>query len=247
MIQSETQVGWQDYLAIVLRRRWVFLIPCGLIVAVAMTVGLFLPKVYRAETLLLVENQQVINPLMQGLAVSTPVSERLRTLREELLSWTSLSRLTHELKMNEHAKSPLAFERLIKRLQRDIYVILRGRDVIGIAYEDQDPKLAQTLVNTITGIYMKRHTESQTAEAETAISFLENEMAVYKTKLEESERALREFKELYVMQMPVANKLNDQVVELEVVLAQMLVENTEEHHRAPDPQPHRGTQANAQR
>ncbi|MDP3722645.1 MAG: GNVR domain-containing protein, partial [Candidatus Omnitrophota bacterium] len=115
------------------------------------------------------------------------------------------------------------------RLQQKIGVGMRGRDLVSIAYEDRDPEMTQRLVNTITNIYMERNAESQTAEAQTAIGFIEDEMAVYKKKLEESELALREFKELYVMQMPVANQLNDQVVELEVLLAQMLVENTEEH------------------
>lgn len=229
MLQSETPIGWQDYVAIIVRRRWFFTVPCVTIVVVSLLVGLVLPKVYRAETVLLVQDKQIINPLIQGLAVSTPIAERLRVLREELLSWTSLSRLVHELQLDTHAKAALEFERLIKRLQRTIDVRMRGRDLIAIAYEDRDPKRAQTLVNTITHIYMERNIESQSGEAETAISFLENEMMVYEKKLEDSERALREFKELYAMQMPVATQLNQQIIQLEVTLAQLLIENTEEH------------------
>lgn len=229
MMQSETHIGWQDYLAIVFRRRLFFTVPCAAVVVITLIVGLFLPKIYRSETVLLIEDQKVINPLMQGLAISTPVADRLRTLREELLSWTSLSRLAHELGMDRQAQQPILFEKMIKRLQQKIGVGMRGRDLVSIAYEDRDPEMTQRLVNTITNIYMERNAESQTAEAQTAIGFIEDEMAVYKRKLEESELALREFKELYVMQMPVANQLNDQVVELEVLLAQMLVENTEEH------------------
>jgi len=76
---------------------------------------------------------------------------------------------------------------------------------------------------------MERNVESQNSETETAISVIEGEMAVYKKELEDSERALREFKELYVMQMPVATQLNQQTIDLEVSLAQLLVENTEAH------------------
>ena len=229
MLTTETQIGWQDYLAIIVRRRWFFIIPCAAIVGISMVVGLVLPKVYRAETILLVQEQGVMNPLIQGLAVSTPVGERLRTLREELLGWTSLSRLIDELKLHRQAKSLMAFETLVKRLQRDIAVGMRGGNLIVIAFEDRDPKLAQTLVNTITSIYMARNSESQTAEAKSAIGFIESEMAVYKKKLEDAERALREFKELYVTQMPVATQLNEQIVQMEVSVARLLVDNTEEH------------------
>ena len=229
MLQSEMQIGWQDYLAVVLRRRWFFLIPAVIVVTGALISGLFLPRIYRAETVMLIEDQGVMNPLIQGLAVSTPVEYRMRTLREELLGWTSLSRLVHELSMDQHAQSPLAFEQLIKGLQDQVKVRMRGQNLIVISYEHESPKLAQTLVNTITHIYMDRNVESQTKEAGTAINFIESEMAVYKKKLEDSEHALRDFKELYAMQMPVANQVNDQIVELEVALARMLVENTEAH------------------
>lgn len=229
MVPPATQIGWQDYVAIILRRRWFFIIPCVATVVVASVVGLFLPKIYRAETILLIQDRQVINPLIQGLAVSTPIGERVRILREELLSWSSLGRLVDHLRLDPQAHNPVAYEQLIKRLQKTINVQLRGRELILISYEDHDPKLAQALVNTLTDIYMKRHVESQTAEAGTAISFLESEIGVYQKTLEDAERALREFQELYVMQMPVATQLNQQVIDLEVRLAQLLVENTERH------------------
>lgn len=231
MISTDTQVGigWQDYLAIILRRRLHFAIPCAVITVIALISGLFMEKIYRAETVLLVQDQNVANPLISGMAVSTPVGERLRTLREEILSWTSLSRLVNELGLDKNAKNPSSFEALIKRMQTDINVRMRGNNLISVSFEDPDPKLAQKLVNTITTIYVDRNVQSQNAETETAISVIESEMAVYKKKLEDSERALREFKELYVLQMPVATQLNEQVTELEVSLAQLLVENTDQH------------------
>lgn len=229
MLQTETQIGWQDYLSIVLRRRWFFAIPCVTVIFIALITGLSMEKIYRAETVLMVQDQNVVNPLIQGLAVSTPVSERLRTLREELLSWSSLSRLVTELSLDKNAKSAPAFEGLIRRLQRDISVRMRGNNLITIGYEDRNPKLAQSLVNAITKIYVERNVESQSAETETAIDVIETEMLVYKNKLEEAEHALREFKELYVLQMPVATELNEQIIDLEVQLARLLVENTEAH------------------
>lgn len=229
MINTEAQIGWQDYLAIILRRRWFFAIPCSILVSGSLVAGLFMQKIYRAETILMVQEQNVANPLIQGLAVSTPVGERLRVLREELLSWTSLSRLVNELKLDRNAKNPAAFESLIRRLQQDINVRMRGGNLIAIGYEDPEPKHAQTVVNAITKIYMDRNVESQNADTETAITVIESEMKVYKKQLEDAERALRDFKELYIMQMPVATQLNEQIVGLEVNLAQLLVENTEQH------------------
>ena len=49
MIPSETQIGWQDYLAIVIRRRWFFTVPCSAIIVIALIAGLFMPRIYRSE------------------------------------------------------------------------------------------------------------------------------------------------------------------------------------------------------
>ena len=54
-------------------------------------------------------------------------------------------------------------------------------------------------------------------------------MAVYKKKLEDSEQALREFRELYAARMPVASELNNEIVQMQIALANLLIENTEEH------------------
>lgn len=229
MISADAQIGWQDYLAVVLRRRWHFSIPCAVIVAGGLILGLFMPRIYQAETIILVQEPNIMNPLIQGLAVTTPVGARLGTLREEILSWTSLSRLVHELSLDARLNNPVAFEKAIKRLQQEIQVQMRGRDLIRISYEHEDPKLAQQLVNTVSTIFLDRNVAAQSAETGGAIGFLDRELAVYQGKLEDSERALREFRELYATQMPVAVELNNQIVQLEIQLANLLIENTEQH------------------
>ena len=229
MLHTDTQISWQDYLAIVFRRRWFFVIPCAAVIIGAFAIGMCMPRIFRAETVILVQEPQIMNPLIQGLAVSTPVGERLRGLREEMLGWTSLLRLVHELQLDGHAKTPAGQERLIKDLQKDIEVRMSSRDIIHIYYEHQDPKLAQKLVNTITTIFLQRNMEAQKSETGTAINFIDQELDQYKKQLETSEQALREFKEIYVTQMPVAVELNKQVIDMEVDLAQRLVDSTEEH------------------
>lgn len=229
MTSTTAHVSWQDYLAIVIRRRWFFIVPAVAIPVGAFIVSLFLPKIYQAETTLLLHDPKIMNPLIQGMAVASPVEVRMRVVQEELLGWTSLSRLVHELGLDKDATTPAAFEGMVKSLRGAIQVAMKSGSLISLTYRHEEPEMAQKVLNTVSNIYIQRNVESQTAEAQAAIRFIESEMAVYKIKLEDSERALREFKELYTMEMPVATQLNSQVVQLEVLLAQLLVENTEQH------------------
>jgi uncharacterized protein involved in exopolysaccharide biosynthesis len=226
---SDAQVNWQDYLTVVIRRRWYFIVPTVVTVVLTMLVGMCLPRIYQAETVLLVQDPKITNPLIEGMAVNSPVEVRMRVVQEELLGWSSLSRLAQELGLDQGVSTPLEREQLIRGLQGSIMVTTKGGNLLKLSYTSEDPALAQRLLNKVTEIYILRSMENQTSEASTAIRVIDGEIDVYRKKLEESERALREFKELYAMEMPVAMSLNDQVIQLEVMLAQLLVENTEEH------------------
>lgn len=227
---NEPQVNWQDYVTVIIRRRWFFIIPTVAIVVTTMVVGLFLPKVYRAETTLLVQDPKLTNPLIEGMAVNSPIEVQMQVVQEELLGWGTLTRLAHELGLDSSVKTEREREGLVNEIRRSILVLPgKSGNLLRLSYTSQDPHLAQEVLNKVTAIYIERGRENQTHETDTAIRVIEGEMSVYRQKLEESERHLREFKEMYAMDMPVAMNLNEQVVQLELLLAQMLVENTDEH------------------
>lgn len=235
-LSGHVQVGWQDYLAIAFRRRLFFFVPVVLALLGGLGVSLFAPRVYEATALIAINSEKLINPLIQGLAVPTEIADRLQTLREEILSWTNLNRLItmHHLDARIPKDKPMALERLVGNLRKDIKVKLRGQTLIQVSYAGRQPGKVQEIVNSLTDIVIERNAAIQEDEAKTAISFIEAEMGVYRTKLEDSEKALREFKEVHMTQMPVATALNTQLRDLEVQLSNLLIDNTEEHPRVVD-------------
>lgn len=190
-----------------------------------------LPKIYRAETVLLVEDEQILNPLISGLAISPSVAARMRTLREELLSWARLTLLVEKLKLGEKAKNPLEFERLMKSIREHINIRLRDQDVITISYEGVQPKKAQEIVQTLADIIIEGNLTSADLEANSAIRFIKEQLESYRVNLEKSEEKLREFREVYSSTLPIATRMNEQLVALKIELNNLLVENTEEHPR----------------
>ena len=236
MTTSDVQVSWQDYLAVAHRRKGCFLVAFGVVLLSGVLFALFAPKIYEAQALIAVQNEKLINPLIQGLAMPTQVSERLNTLREEILSWSNLSRLiaVHELDRGIPKGDKVAYEQLVQKLREDIRVKMRGTALIQVGYEGHDPTTVQQMVNSLTDIVIARDTAIQVQEANAAINFIEAELEVYRKKLEDSEQKLREFKEVYMTQMPMATALNDQLKNLELQLANLLIDNTEDHPRVKD-------------
>ena len=231
MLGNIPEINWQDYLRIFLRRKNFFLLPLIILFSVTIIVSFFLPKAYEAKAVILVEEGKVINPLLKNLAVSTTVSERLHLLREEILSWPRVVQLVEELGLNKNKNSPLEFEKLIADIRMRISVNMKGDDIITISYSDRDPAITQKVVNTISDIFIRRNLSTQSEESNTAIDFIKDQLATYKKKLEASEGALREFKETYGLQMPLAAQINTELARLEAELTTLLVDSTEEHPR----------------
>jgi len=231
MNAPQVQVGWLDYLAVAARRRWFFLVPFVAVLFVGLLVALFAPRIYEAQALIAVQNEKLINPLIKDLAVATSVSDRLNTLREEILSWPNLTRLIklHQLDKDLPVNQPLALEKLVADLRKDIKVKMNGASLILVSYEGRDPANVQKVVNSLTDIVIERDAAIQEEQASTAADFIKSQLTVYRQKLEESERKLREFKEVYMTQMPVATALNEQLKGLELQLSRLLVDNTEDH------------------
>lgn len=176
-----------DYLNIVFRRKWLIIIPVFVGLVVGLILGNTLPKMYEASTLILVEEGKVINPIIQGIAISTSVSQRLSMLREQILGWDRVMQLIKTLQLDKNIKNQWEFEGLVRKLRRNIKVVLRGQNLITIGYEGKNPLEAQQIVKTITEIFISENMRLQTKEAENAIDFINDEVALYQKKLKQAE------------------------------------------------------------
>ncbi|MCK4917823.1 MAG: hypothetical protein KAS51_06390 [Candidatus Omnitrophica bacterium] len=201
MQENKINFDIHQYIRIVIRRKWFLMIPFFLLF-ISFTVGsFFLPKLYVAKAVILIEDKKVVNPLLQNLAVSTTVQSRLGALREEILSWPRLFQLVEKMELNKDVKGALELERLIVGIKKNINLKMRSNEVITISYMSQDPKNTQDLVNTLCDILINRNINSQTEDTSSAIDFINQQLEKYKEKLEQAETDLRKFKEVYGLGM----------------------------------------------
>lgn len=178
-----------DYLKIFFRRKWLFIAPAfaGLVLGIAAC--FVLPPKYESSTMIMVEEEKIINPLIENLAVSTSAAQRMQSIREILLGWNSLVELTKRLNLAQDAKTQLDFEEFIKTLKASINVTMRPPNIIQISHVGSDPKETQLVTQTLTDILVARNLASQTKETDVAINFIQEQLAIYKRKIKESEIA----------------------------------------------------------
>jgi uncharacterized protein involved in exopolysaccharide biosynthesis len=220
----------REYYYMVLRHKKVFFMVLTLSLAVSMALCYMLPKMYRAETVLMVEDENILNPLISGLAISPSVAARMRTLKDELLSWQRLTLLAEKLGLDKNIRDPLQYEKLILNLRNHILILMKGTLVI-IQYEGTVPKQAQQVVQALSDIVVDGGMMNSKVETNSAIQFIEEQLKVYRDKLEKSEARLREFEDVYNSTLPLATQMNEQILALRMELGRLLIENTEFHPR----------------
>ncbi len=199
------------YLKIFFRRKWFIAIPLVVGLIGGIIAGGILPKVYESSSVIMVEEEKTLNPLISGLAISVDIGSRMRTIREQILGWNSLVQLVQRLNLDKNIKTQFEYERLVLGLRDKVQVRMKGPNLIKIAYTSKEPQEAKKVVQTVNDIFIEENMKSQNRESSIAIDFLKDQIKLYNRKIKESE-----------------------VADMQDQLKTLLVDSTEEHPMVKD-------------
>jgi polysaccharide chain length determinant protein (PEP-CTERM system associated) len=163
-----------------------------------------IPKRYESTTTIRMEKSQLINPLTRGLAVSSEMDDRLRGIREEILSRDYFDKIITRLALEPPNTAPLKHEGLVQQMMQQTEITTKAReaDTFQVTYSGADPKEVRDVTNLLAGIFIEDSLSNKAGEAGSAVEFLQSQLEVYRKKLEESEASLRQFTEKNVDQLP---------------------------------------------
>ncbi len=207
-LKPENKIDILKYLDIISRRKYLFLIICVLITSVIIAYSYTLEKKYESSATILVEREKVINPLMRGLTVTQSGAERLRTIRQLIVSRSRLTEVIRKLDLDLDLKTPLELENFIKTMRKAIDINIIGNNLYIISYEGAEPQTVKDVVNTICNIFIEENLKATRGAAHEAFEFIQTQLNVYKQKLDESENTLRIFKEKNLEQLPGRENVN---------------------------------------
>ncbi len=249
----------RDYLMIFFRRKWIFIVALSLCLIGGIIYALTAPKVYNSASIIYIQKADILNPLMDKMAITSQYTETVKTMRERVLSWPRLVTMSESIKLAKNIKTPLEFEKYIINLRKRINIEMFNQDLVRISFEDQDPYIAKQVVEYLTNNFIDETIQLKSEEAVKAIEFIRDQLNVYRDRLEASEKDLGELKvkaeienidklkglikdqlsrqdkvvisEVKKEQNPVVRQLNDHLAKLERELSGLLIDSTEQHPR----------------
>lgn len=182
------------YLKIVYKRRHLAIVLALLVASVVIAGSYFLPKKYQVDSTVFIE-ENVIKNLVKGIAVTPEMQDRVKVLRYAMLSRGLITRVLTDMDVDTTVKDSQALQGLVRSLQERTEIkISKGEDQFTVSLTDQDPAFAQTFINKLIGKYVEENISAKRDETYGANRFLDEQLVLFKRKLDESENKIIEFR-----------------------------------------------------
>lgn len=192
----------EEIVKIIIRRRWFIIIPFCLALIIGMYFAFTMPKIFQANTLILVEPQRVPTSYVQSV-VTMDISSRLRTISEQVMSRTNIERIIETYKMFAGPEYQKMFlEDKIESVRKRISVDVRRSSTFSISFKGKDPEKVKNVANALATYFIDENLKVREAQAVGTSVFLDDELKTMRTRLEESERKLMAYRQKYMGELP---------------------------------------------
>src|SRR5215472_10763912 len=201
----------------VLRKHWWIVPACALgFGTIGVLVAMQLPKKYTSQTLVLVARPAVPEEYVKPV-VTEDLTQRLASMKGEILSRTRLQLVVEKFNLYAEDRPKLHMEDLIERLRAAI-VITPLEAMPGIQYANlpgfsvnvtfNNPQLAQQICTEITSMFMEQDARDIDDKAKRTTSFISQQLDEAKSKLDEQDAKLAEFKRQHIGLLPEEDQRN---------------------------------------
>lgn len=173
-----------------------------LINAVVIGVAMVMPPKYQSSTTIFVEQKNVIQPLMQGAAVSTDVRDQAKLAREIIFSRKLMAQALEEVGLLNKSQSSLEQEWITDAAKARTTITNVGPNLIRIDYRDSDPERAFQTTKKYAELFISESLQLQASESQAAFEFIEKQVNEYHDKLVQAEQQLKEFRTSHIDARP---------------------------------------------
>jgi succinoglycan biosynthesis transport protein ExoP len=183
------QITFHDLIALFSRRKMMVIIPVIIVTILCIIGAYILPNKYESSTSILVQRDEILNPLISyEIAVAMASEDRLRTFNEIIYSHTNIQRLIDSLGLDFGLKTEEQRQALVDAVGKNIATERRGPDSFRISYLDTDPLRAQHAVSLIANMFIDATLHVEGQRNEQAVQFFQRKLDELRQKYESSQK-----------------------------------------------------------
>ena len=216
--KSHHRLDLRDIWAIVKKRKILLILHFLAVLIAVLGFSFLVTPVYESSTTILLVKSQLLSRSIESILPGDPgylpgqVEQKLSTIRSQILSSGFLVRLIQDLKLDKNpslnktaaaSKSDfpgynleeIKYILLINKLRRNIYVQFRGENLVEIVCRSDSPRRATDMAKTLAKIFIEENLKYELIGVRETLEFSDEQLAIYRRKLDESEQKLRNFKQ----------------------------------------------------
>lgn len=160
------------------------------------------PTWYQSSTTIFVEQKNIIQPLMQGAAVSTDARDQAKIARETIFTRKIMTQALEHVGLLNKQHTDLEQENMINAAKGRTTITNVGPNLIRIEYRDREPARAHQATQKFAELFIAESLGSQVNESEAAFEFIDKQANEYHEKLVQAEEQLKEFRSKHVDARP---------------------------------------------
>lgn len=180
-----------------------------------------MPDVYASSARVYVDTQSLLNPLMKGMTVRPDIEQQIEIMRRTLISRPNMEQLIRLTDLDLTVDSEGARESLLSGLEQRIRFAGEGRQIFNIQFEDSDPKLAHSVVQSLLQIFVEQNVGDSRRDIERTRRFVDTQIADYEKRLRDSETQVAEFRRANAEELRYKDIVNGRLQTAEFDLRQL--------------------------
>jgi polysaccharide chain length determinant protein (PEP-CTERM system associated) len=203
MAETQFKITPELVIDIIIRRRWLILVPLSIALMVGIYLAVTLPRIYEAKTMILVESQRVPQNYVQSI-VTENTAQRITTISQQILSRTNLEKIIKDFGLfSEPEYKDKFIEDLLVNLQERISVdVIRGGNAFSVAFKDKDPQRVMRVANALAAYFIDENLKVRESQAIGTSTFLEAELETMRSRLEQLEESMKNYRKANMGELP---------------------------------------------
>jgi polysaccharide chain length determinant protein (PEP-CTERM system associated) len=174
----------------------------------------YAPKQYMATARILVTPQKISEAFVRSTAASG-IESRISSISLEIMSLTHLENIISEFKLYDEEARSLNREEIVELMKENMWIQIprSEKNILTISYAGKDPTVVAGVTNRLASILIEENLKFREEEVQGTSEFLSDELKSTKAKLEGQEKAINEFKQQYMGELPEQRDANFRVLE----------------------------------
>ncbi len=225
MEENENTLTPGDYLSIINRRKWAFIIPFMIILICSALTAILLPPVYKSTGTILIEQREIPSIYVTS-SMTTYAEQRIQSIKQRVLTSSQLQSLIKQFNLYPKLKKKKTIDEIIQKMRKDIILTpvtvdvsdrRSGRTAMAtiaftLSYQGKNPEKVQKVASTIITLFLKEDLKVRKEQASSTHEFLKDESERLRLQLNEYDKKLAAFKKKYANYLPDMFQMNMQIL-----------------------------------